>query len=338
MTTFAPRLQDVMDEDPVFLQALLDSYLEQQQAAGVQRSRGDNNHTTTNSSSKIGQTPPASAEMIRHLPLLELREEDLADPVNRECCVCLDDNHVGDKAVRLPHCCHIFHKECILDWLGRKCTCPVCRYEHPTEDADFEVERLERLEQSKPRYARHELRRMTHAELVALLPPDDRSNDKNYHGADLVKYLIESSAVDVVNLPDPVTEYTMSSLQTMPVPQLRNVMNKEAGVFWLSKDVTTREQLLQIFLDSGRLLVLPEPPEGPRPPVMSSTTTTTTTTPATTKQTDLVATTAITTQPKAGGGSGGGSILPHLRDENNTWNQKRGLLRKKLRLFFGPRK
>lgn len=265
MSRVAPLQNDALDEDPVFLQALLDSYMEQ--AAGLsstnqqQRFSGDSHDP-----SKLGQTPPASAEMIKNLPLLELREEDLIDPVNRECCVCLDDNFVGDKAVRLPHCCHIFHKKCIIDWLERKCTCPVCRFEHPTDDPHFEKERLERQKESKPRYARHELNRMPYPNLVALIPNDDDRADaeKKYQGLDLVNHLIESGVVDLINVPVPVTEYPISTLQKMSVSQLRKVMNKEAGVYWHSKEISTREQMIDIFLASGRVDILPEPLEDPR--------------------------------------------------------------------------
>lgn len=265
----SPRLQDMIEEDPAFLQALLESYMERPSGLlSPRRRRGDGGGgggDSNNNDNKRGETPPAAAEMIKNLAVIELREEDLLDPINHECCVCLEENNVGDKAVRLPHCSHIFHKDCIIDWLQRKCSCPVCRYEHPTEDADFEVERLQRQEQSKPRYARHELDRMTNSDLVALLPKDDSNSSKSIpQGPDLVNHLIESGAVDLINMPYPTTEYAMSTLLKMSVPQLRRVMNKEAGVFWHSRDIKTHAQLIEVFLASGRLHIVPEALEGPR--------------------------------------------------------------------------
>ena len=302
MTTTAPQLQDViMDDDPVVLQVLLDSYMEH--AAGMLASPQQQQGGT-----KLNQTPPASADMIKHLPILELRPEDLVDPVNRECCICLDDNNEGDLAIRLPNCSHIFHKKCILDWLQRKCTCPVCRYEYPTDDAAFELERQERLRQCKPRYARHELHRMDHASLLALLPASDQTNNNVDKACQdhMVERVIASGSVELTNLPEPIVEYQMSTLRKMSVSQLKKVMNKQAGVFW-NKEVSSRKDLIQVFLASGRLRVLPEPSEAPTSSRRS----------------------AKNNRPKHG----------HHHKSRETDHIRRGLqLRKALRLWFGRRR
>lgn len=46
------------------------------------------------------------------------------------CPVCQTDWCQDDKSVALP-CDHHFHLDCILPWLERKHTCPVCRYDLP---------------------------------------------------------------------------------------------------------------------------------------------------------------------------------------------------------------
>jgi len=74
------------------------------------------------------KAPPASMKAIKKLPTIRVAPEDLIDPNNRECCICLEENNLDDLVTRLP-CAHIFHTHCIIDWLANhSCTCPVCRY------------------------------------------------------------------------------------------------------------------------------------------------------------------------------------------------------------------
>ena len=37
------------------------------------------------------RAPPASARAIRQLPTITVASEDLVDPSNRECCICLEE-------------------------------------------------------------------------------------------------------------------------------------------------------------------------------------------------------------------------------------------------------
>ena len=201
--------------------------------------------------------PAASTRVIRDLPLIQIRSADLVDPVNRECCVCLEPHKLSDTAVRLP-CAHIFHKECIVDWLKTHCTCPVCRYELPTDDPNFERQRMERMRHRKPRYARHELERLAIKDLKRLLQAGD-----NYHAvdrSDLVDHLINSGAIDLIASPEPV-EYSMAALRQMTITQLKRCMNEEGGVFFDPKDVVEKDDMIRIFLGSGRLSLLPEDDE-----------------------------------------------------------------------------
>ncbi|PKA55655.1 NEP1-interacting protein 1 [Apostasia shenzhenica] len=43
------------------------------------------------------------------------------------CLVCLQDFQIGETARLLPCCRHIFHLQCIDDWLVRQGNCPLCR-------------------------------------------------------------------------------------------------------------------------------------------------------------------------------------------------------------------
>jgi E3 ubiquitin-protein ligase RNF11 len=44
---------------------------------------------------------------------------------NRECVICMVEFLIGD-AIRFLPCLHIYHTECIDDWLMRSFTCPSC--------------------------------------------------------------------------------------------------------------------------------------------------------------------------------------------------------------------
>ena len=43
------------------------------------------------------------------------------------CSICLDDFEINDKVCRTKICNHLFHKECLKEWLKTENSCPVCR-------------------------------------------------------------------------------------------------------------------------------------------------------------------------------------------------------------------
>ncbi|XP_076919686.1 RING-H2 finger protein ATL38-like [Bidens hawaiensis] len=44
-----------------------------------------------------------------------------------ECAVCLNEFHDHEALRLLPECSHVFHRDCIDEWLASHVTCPVCR-------------------------------------------------------------------------------------------------------------------------------------------------------------------------------------------------------------------
>ncbi|KAH6791265.1 RING/U-box superfamily protein [Perilla frutescens var. frutescens] len=83
-------------------------------------------------------SPPAAKSVVENLPSLVLTKEDVEENNTVVvCAVCKDEFAIGEKVIRLP-CSHLYHGECILPWLSIRNTCPVCRHELPTDDADYE--------------------------------------------------------------------------------------------------------------------------------------------------------------------------------------------------------
>jgi E3 ubiquitin-protein ligase RNF115/126 len=73
-----------------------------------------------------GGVPPLTQDEIANVKTVEVTESMLEK--NSQCSVCMDDFKVGEQ-VRGLVCDHFFHEACIVPWLERHGTCPVCRKE-----------------------------------------------------------------------------------------------------------------------------------------------------------------------------------------------------------------
>ncbi|KAK9130631.1 hypothetical protein Sjap_011118 [Stephania japonica] len=85
--------------------------------------------------------PPASASFVDSLPCVVVTEEHVKD--NLICAVCKDPLSVGVIVKRLP-CTHLYHPPCILPWLNARNSCPLCRYELPTDNKSYEARKRNR--------------------------------------------------------------------------------------------------------------------------------------------------------------------------------------------------
>lgn len=94
---------------------------------------------TIDNEAVIMGSPPASKRVVEDLPVVEITSEELSNG-NIVCAICKDVVVVEEKVNRLP-CRHYYHGECIIPWLGIRNTCPVCRYELPTDDLEYERNR-----------------------------------------------------------------------------------------------------------------------------------------------------------------------------------------------------
>lgn len=88
-------------------------------------------------SSGLGK-PPASKSFIKNLKVSPLTKEDVTEEDDDDamcCAVCREEMSVGNEVAELP-CRHKYHGECIVPWLGIRNTCPVCRFELPSDETE----------------------------------------------------------------------------------------------------------------------------------------------------------------------------------------------------------
>lgn len=112
--------------------------------------------------------PPASKEALEKLPkgtyqdFFPKNEESKDDKQEKEkednthCGVWYDEFSYDDdqELIKLP-CGHMYHTECLKPWLDKHNTCPTCRHELPTDDIDYENNKLN---SQNPNYMRDLLR------------------------------------------------------------------------------------------------------------------------------------------------------------------------------------
>ncbi|CAI5480075.1 unnamed protein product [Closterium sp. Yama58-4] len=71
-----------------------------------------------------------------------------------ECSVCREKWEIGDKLREMP-CSHRFHVDCLQPWLDEHNSCPLCRYEMPTDDHAYERRKEREKEEEEERRATH---------------------------------------------------------------------------------------------------------------------------------------------------------------------------------------
>ncbi|KAL9660774.1 hypothetical protein QQ045_025592 [Rhodiola kirilowii] len=83
--------------------------------------------------------PAAAKSAVAELPTVVITDSGC-----EACAICKDGVNVGDSIKKLP-CGHGYHEDCIVPWLGSRNSCPVCRYELPTDDPEYEEEKKKKL-------------------------------------------------------------------------------------------------------------------------------------------------------------------------------------------------
>eukprot|EP01080_Neovahlkampfia_damariscottae_P009577 gene9577-1780_t len=91
--------------------------------------------------SSTNATPPASKQAIKNLEVVWIDEEHILDDAS--CPICIEAFEISTKALVLP-CNHLFHEKCLIEWLQKRATCPLCRTEIETDDPEYEEKKLDK--------------------------------------------------------------------------------------------------------------------------------------------------------------------------------------------------
>ena len=105
------------------------------------------NQIMINDTNKYGN-PPASKNAIEKLKKCTIDSDKLKEfGVENSCAICKDEFIIGEECLLMP-CQHHFHVQCLLPWLNERNSCPVCRFELPTDDKDFEERKKQKFTES----------------------------------------------------------------------------------------------------------------------------------------------------------------------------------------------
>jgi len=194
--------------------------------------------------------PPASKRILRNLPTVQVTQDDLIEETNKNCCICLEDQEIGATAVKLP-CGHIYHPPCLKEWLEKCCTCPVCRFELETDDANYEQDRKQRMCQRKLRFRRDEIDSKSVSKLKEIMLQLGISFTGCVDKQDMIERIIQSGKIDIVEGLPPV-EMSFASLKQKSVKELRQMLLS----FGLPIDgAIEKKELTDRLVQSGRVIL-----------------------------------------------------------------------------------
>jgi hypothetical protein len=166
--------------------------------------------------------PPASQKILRSLPVVNVTSDDLLEETNKECAICLEDQLLGSKACKLP-CGHLYHLDCLKDWLQKCCTCPVCRFELETDDSSYEKERVKRMKTRKLRYRRDEIQHMKASQLIELAKHLSVNIVGLLDKGEITDKLVKSGKIEITE-GVPIMEMTKTEFLNKGVADLRRLL------------------------------------------------------------------------------------------------------------------
>lgn len=196
------------------------------------------------------QAPGVSAAALRNLPRVKVAAYDIAANESPECAISLEPLLIGAPAIRLP-CGHLFYEDAVKDWLKKSNECPVCRWELPSDDAEHEKGRSERMAGRKVRLRLTDLSVKTAAELRRFAHFLGVDVKDCLEKSELVEKISKSPQVLMISADDEETSnqsvqrepmFAMEDLQNLSIADLRAVLER-LSVFGAPDD--DKDQLLR---------------------------------------------------------------------------------------------
>ncbi|XP_028711018.1 E3 ubiquitin-protein ligase RNF181 isoform X2 [Peromyscus leucopus] len=89
--------------------------------------------------------PPAAKAVVESLPRTVIG----SSKAELKCPVCLLEFEEEETVIEMP-CHHLFHSDCILPWLSKTNSCPLCRHELPTDDDSYEEHKKDKAAAAAP--------------------------------------------------------------------------------------------------------------------------------------------------------------------------------------------
>ncbi|KAK3228107.1 hypothetical protein Dsin_007969 [Dipteronia sinensis] len=81
--------------------------------------------TTSNQASPYIPSMGWNVDIRGKLPIVLFDEELKIN--DTQCCVCLGEFEIKEELLQVPSCKHVFHVDCLNNWLQSNRTCPLCR-------------------------------------------------------------------------------------------------------------------------------------------------------------------------------------------------------------------
>lgn len=198
------------------------------------------------------KTPPASQRVLASLPHVKITADDILEATNKECLICLEEQKIGSWACKLQ-CGHLFHRNCVAEWLEKHCTCPVCRFELETDDSAYESERKKRMKNRKLRLRMDELNSKSIAQLRELSQYLNIDISGCIDKTEIVEKLVKSGGIEITEGMPPM-EMSEEEFYSQTVSQLKFLLLS----FGISdRDVIEKSELRSKLLSSGRIVFKP---------------------------------------------------------------------------------